>query len=320
MNKIELIIEHNGLNYQPVVEEPISWETERQGVPGKLTFSVQKDAGLNFQEGDHLMLYVNKEKVFYGFIFTKKRNKDGLISVTAYDQLRYLKNKDVIKYKEITASALIQKLAKIFGMEVGEIEDTKYVIADRLEQDKTLFDIIKNALNETQQAKKELYVLYDDCRKLTLKNIKDMKLDILINQNTAEDFDYASSIDSKTYNRIKLFYESEKTGDLKIHPQEDAASIKRWGVLQHTEKVDNPQNAEEKAKNLLSMYNRKTRNLSVSKAFGDIRVRGGSLLSVSLDLGDVVANTYMIVEKVKHTISADVHQMDLSLIGGDFSA
>lgn len=320
MNNIELMIEHGDLIYQPVVEEPVCWETERQGVPGKLTFSLQKDAGLNFQEGDHLFLRVNEKQVFYGFVFTKKRNKDGLISVTAYDQLRYFKNKDVVKYKGMTVSELIQKLAKIFFLRTGEIADTKYVIADRLEQDKTLFDIIKNALAETLQAKKELYVLYDDYGKLTLKNIQDMKLNLLINQNTAEDFDYCSSIDSNTYNQIKLIYESQKGGGIKTYPGRDISSIKRWGVLQHTEKVDNPQNAEEKAKNLLSMYNRKTRTLSISKAFGDIRVRGGSLLPVSLDLGDVVANTYMIVEKVKHTISADMHQMDLSLAGGDFSA
>jgi len=320
LNNIELIIEHNGLNYQPIVEEPISWETERQGVPGKLTFSVQKDAGLNFQEGDHLILYVNKEKVFYGFIFTKKRNKDGLISVTAYDQLRYLKNKDTIQYENETASGLIQRIAKDFNLQTGEIEDTGYVISERLEDNKTLFDMVKNALEDTLKVRKKMYVLYDDFGKLTLRDIEKMKLDVFINQQSAEDFDYSSSIDSNTYNQIKLVYNNQDTGKREIYEVKDSSAMNRWGVLQYFESLQNPENGKAKAEGLLPLYNRKSRTLSVSKAFGDIRVRGGFSLPVSLDLGDVVANTYMIVEKVKHTISSDLHQMDLSLIGGDFSA
>jgi hypothetical protein len=157
-----------------------------------------------------------------------------------------------------------------------------------------------------------------------LKNIESMKLDLLINQETAENFDYSSSIDSNTYNRIRLAYDDEKKGRQFLQIPEltstDLGTIRKWGVLQYFEMLQNSQNVKAKAEGLLSLYNRKTRSLTVSKAFGDIRVRGGSSLPVTLDLGDVVAKQYMIVEKVKHTISSDTHFMDLTLIGGDFSA
>ncbi len=263
---------------------------------------------------------IDGKDIFFGFIFTKKRNKDGLISVTAYDQLRYLKNKDTIQYDNKTASGLIRSIAGDFRLALGEIEDTGYVIPKRLEDNKTLFDMIKNALEETLKVRKKIYVLYDDFGKLTLKNIEKMKLDVSINQQSAEDFDYSSSIDSNTYNKIKLVYPNQDTGKREPYEAKDPSSMNRWGVLQYFENLENPENGQAKADGLLPLYNRKTRTLSVSKAFGDIRVRGGTSLPVSLDLGDVVANTYMIVEKVKHTISSDLHQMDLSLIGGDFSA
>ena len=53
------------------------------------------------------------------------------------------------------------------------------------------------------------YCLYDDFGKLTLKNIESMKLDLLVDSETAENYDYTSSIDSNTYNKVKLFYDNK---------------------------------------------------------------------------------------------------------------
>ena len=55
--------------------------------------------------------------------------------------------------------------------------------------------------------------------------------------------------------------------------------------------------------------------MKVTGAFGDISVRGGTLIPVKLYLGDVTVNNYMLVEKVKHIFSDDHHTMDLTLDG-----
>ena len=65
---------------------------------------------------------VNGKNVFYGFVFIKKRDKDGIISVTAYDQLRYLKNKDTYVYTNKTAGEFIQMVASDFNMQTGTIQ------------------------------------------------------------------------------------------------------------------------------------------------------------------------------------------------------
>ncbi len=316
----KLIIQNGKTLYAPLVEEGITWETARKGVPGKLEFSVVKDNVISFQEGNLVLMQVDDKDVFYGYVFTKRRNKDGTIKVTAYDQLRYLKNKDTYNYENLTAGGLVKKIAEDFRLKTGVIENTAYVIKSRLEDNKTLFDMIQTALDLTLQNTKKMYVLYDDFGKLTLRNIEALKLPLLINKNTAEDFDYTSSIDGETYNKIKLSYNNEKANTRDIYLVEDSNRVEAWGVLQYYESIDEKTNGKAKAEALLSLYNQKTRNLSVSGAFGDIRVRGGSIIAVDLALGDINLKSYMMVESVKHTFSGNQHTMDLTLRGGEFIA
>ena len=316
----ELLIQHGDTIYQPIVSGDVQWQTERKGKAGTLTFKVVKDDTLNFSEGDAVRLKVDGKKVFYGFVFQKKRDKEGIITVTAYDQLRYLKNKDTYVYSNKTASEVIKMLAKDFNLQCGTLESTKYKIESRTEDNQTLFDIIQNALDLTLQNKKELYVLYDDFGKITLKNISNMKLDILIDEETGENFDYTSSIDGETYNKIKLVYENEDSGKREIYIAKDSSHINEWGVLQYFETIDENTNGKAKADALLKLYNQKTRQLTIKGAFGDVRVRAGTLVAVSLNLGDVVANSYLLVEQAKHTFSESNYTMDLTLIGGEFIA
>lgn len=305
---------------QPSVEEGIVWETSRKGVPGKLSFKVVQDQALEFEEGNAVRMKKNGKNIFYGFVFTKKRDKKGHISVIAYDQLRRLKNKDTYVYTNKTASEFIKMVASDLRMNVGSIEDTSFKIASRVEDNKTIFDMFQNALDLTLDNKKEMYVLYDNFGKLTLRDIEKMKLDVLIDEETAEDFDYTTSIDSNTYNKIKLSYENEKTGKREIYIAQDSNNINNWGVLQYFETIQEATNGKLKANTLLDMYNRKTRNLSIKNALGNIYVRGGNMLVVRLNLDDIKVMNYMIVENVKHTFKENEHFMDLQLIGGDFVA
>ena len=56
-----------------------------------------------------------------------------------------------------------------------------------------------------------MYVLYDDVGKLTLRNVEDMKLNVMIDDETAQDYDFTVSIDKDTYNQIKLFRANDDT-------------------------------------------------------------------------------------------------------------
>ena len=145
----ELLIQNGNKVFIPVVQEDIQWTTERKGNPGKLTFKVHLDDVLDITEGNAVRLKWNGANIFYGFIFSKKMDKERIITVTAYDQLRYLKNKDTYVYENKTAAELIRMIADDFGMQTGSLEDTEFRIASRVEDNVTLFDMIQNALDLT---------------------------------------------------------------------------------------------------------------------------------------------------------------------------
>lgn len=293
---------------------------------GKLTFKVLDDGRIHFEEGNAVRMSVDGQNVFYGFVFDLERSKDKFISVTCYDQLRYLKNKDTYVYRNKTAGDVVRMMADDFSLRVGDIENTGYVIPSRVEDNAALFDIVQNALDLTMTATGQLYVLYDDFGKIALKNINHMRvMDIygnvlVIHMDTAGDYQYSSSISSNTYNKIKLIYENNEAGSREVFIAKDTGNINKWGVLQYFDTIDKNVNGAAKADALLSLYNKKTKTLQVKDCLGDVRVRAGSMLIVCLDLGDIQLKNWMIVEKVKHKFKNKEHLMDLNLIGNHFSA
>lgn len=316
----ELLIQNGKKVFIPVVQEDIQWTTEREGTPGKLTFKVLLDDTLDITEGNAVRLKWNDTNIFYGFIFSKKMDKEKVITVTAYDQLRYLKNKDTYVYTNKTASEVIQMICKDFNLKTGSIENTKYKIASMVEDNQTLFDIIQNALDETLQNQKNLYVMYDDFGKIALKGLDNMRLNLLIDEETGQNFDYTSSIDEQTYNKVKLVYDNDDTGQRDVYISQDSSNINNWGVLQYYDTLSEGENGQAKVDALLKLYNAKTRKLTIKSALGDTRVRAGSLVIVIMDLGDVKLKNLMLVEKCIHTFKLDEHTMELKLRGGEFVA
>ncbi len=317
---VELLIQNGNKVYAPIVQEGITWETERKGSPGKLTFTVVKDQNISFTEGNPVRLTVDGVNLFYGFIFTKKRDKEQNITVTAYDQLRYLKNKDTYVYTNKTASDFIKMVANDYNLNLGTIENTSYIIASRVEDNTTLIDMVQNALDLELTNKKTMYVLYDDFGKLTLKALERMKLGVVIDEETGENFDYTSTIDSQTYNKIKLVYENEKTGKREVYIAQDSNNINNWGILQYYDTLQEGENGQAKVNALLSLYNAKTRNLKITNALGNLKVRAGSMVVVNLNLGDVLVQNFMLVERCKHTFNESEHKMEITLKGGEFIA
>lgn len=315
----ELIIQNGKTMYSPAVTEGIEWSTERSGSPGQLTFKVLEDKELNITEGNAVRFKYKGNNVFYGFIFTRKTDQEGVMSVTAYDQLRYLKNKDTYVYADKTLTQVVKRIISDFSLKKGTLENTKYKIPSRVEDNQTLFDIIANAQDLTMMNRGKMYVLFDDFGKIALKNINKMKVNIVIDVETGQKYDYTSSIDSDTYNMIKLYYDNESTGRREVYIAKSTKNINAWGMLQYYEKLEAGENGKVKADTLLNLYNAKKKNLSIKKAIGDPRVRAGSMVIVSMTIDHTKILQYMLVEKCKHEYKDNEHWMDLTLRGGEFS-
>lgn len=310
---IKIYIMRNETVFQVNAIENVNLSLYKSGVAGCLKFDLLGD-DIEFTEGDAVKFVVDDTDLFLGFIFSLNYSKNKVISITAYDQLRYFKNKDTYLYSNKTASELLCEIAQDFNCNVGEIEDTGYIIPYRIEDNNTLFDIVQTGLDLTFENTNQQYILYDDCGKLSLKNIFNMLVNIVICEDTIEDYVMTSTIDKDSFNKIKLIYENNKTGARDIYTLTGAYS--QWGVLQYVDYLKEGENGVQKAIAMHKIYCKKTKTLTILNALGDVRVRGGSLLIV--DMPTINQLKLMMVKSVTHTFKNNEHFMKLSLIGGEF--
>ena len=227
----ELLIQHDSTAYMPPVKEEVKVTTERQISPGVLEFSFV-DTGINIGNGDPVRFKdADGKEVFYGFIFRMKRDRSNIVTITAYDQIRYLKNKDTLVYENKTADGVVALIGEKYGFNIGTLANTVWVIASRVEDNVSLLDMISNALDQTLQNTGDLYILHDDFGKLNLSFLGDMYVPIMIDAETGQNYDYESSIDENTYNRIKLVYDNEDAGKREVYIAQDSSNINRWGIF-----------------------------------------------------------------------------------------
>lgn len=308
---------NNGVEVvSPLIVGEITWETLLKGAPGKLTFKVLPDEKLNFQEGNGVTLQVGEKKLFKGYVFTKSRDKENIISVTAYDQLRYLKNKDRLAYENLKTNDLINLIAQKFNLKTGDLDNTEYPIS-RIESNTSLFDMIQTSLDITLQNKRKYYVMFDDYGKICLKNIETMRMDAYLDRNNIQNYDYCSSIDSSTYTQVKLMREDKDSGGRDFYIVQDTDLIKQWGLLQYFEKVDGNTDPIAKANALMELHKNKERTLNLKGVLGDVAIRAGNSLMISINgLGDIDLHNNMILTRVRHVFKNEEHRMDLQVKGG----
>ena len=315
----ELLIENNVI-YAPVIKGEITLEINKSGSPSKLKFTVIKDEIIDFREGSPVRLKVKGKIIFFGYVFTKTRRDEKFINVTAYDQLRYLKNKDSYIYENKKYSELLTMIANDYNLRLGNIADTGYVIERRVEEG-TLFDILANAAELTFKATGKRFVLFDDEGKITLRAAEDMKTDICIDETQMQGYEYSTSIDKNVYDRIKLSRDNDETGEREFYVFNGAENMENWGLLQYYERLGNKdEDINLKGKTLLEKYNLLYRSLWLKNVFGDISVRGGSVVYVKMNPGDIVLSAEMTVESVIHRFKDNYHFMDMQLSGrgGEF--
>ena len=210
-------------------------------VPSKMTFKVPKDLNLNFDEGDTVKFTLNGGAVFFGFIFEKQRDGKNTISVTCYDQLRYLKNKDCYVIGAMTATEFIKMVAEDFGLKCGYMDNTVWKTPDKPKtvfKDKSLQEMICQLLDKTVifTPNHAFYHLFDDNGELRLASFESMKTDIYIDDECMEDVKYTTSIDKDTYNYVKIIRTVPNGASSKLENTfiaKDDKNIAKWGRLQY---------------------------------------------------------------------------------------
>lgn len=317
---IEVIIDNKNGNMWDISEivTGIQWKTSRFGGAGSLDFTLVKNAiyqakAFTYHNGDIVKVKKDGKNVFYGYIFSIDGGKDEDVKIKAYDQLRYLQANDTYKFVGQTAGAIIKRIASDFKLKTGTIADTKYKIT-MLEDNKKLLDIIYKALDLTIINTGSNYVFYDDFGSLTLKNVKDMLVDFYIGEGSLlTNYSIKTSIDSDTYNQIVLYKDNEETKKREKFVAKDSANIKKWGVLQLYQSVDQNMNTAQINKlldTLAKIKNRESKTLKI-EALGDLRIRAGSYVRILIS--EYGINQPFLVDSCTHSFDGADHTMTLEM-------
>ncbi|MDR6883798.1 hypothetical protein [Bacillus sp. 3255] len=324
---LQVIIDNKDGNMWDLPVSDLTFKTNRVGKAASVEFTfidggVYQDIVFQCNTGDVVRVTLDDKPVFYGYVFTVDSGRDEAVKVTAYDQVRYLMGSDTYVFKNTSATDIIKKIASDTGLKCGTLADTSYKIPRTVEDGSKLLDIIVNALSDTTRSTGHSYVFFDNFGELTLTDIKDWKIDLSIGDlSLAYDYKLSRSIDSDTYNRIKIVQDikSDEKGQTSkvigrnVYIEQDSETIAKWGRLQLYQKVDDKLNAaqvDEIKKTLLELKNRETRTFSL-EAIGDIRVRAGC--SVSINIADLSINNYFLVDECTHKFEGNDHKMTLEL-------
>lgn len=320
--QIQLLVDDKKGNVFDISElvSEITWKTKRKGKPSSLDIKLIKDKTISINNGDVVSFKVDNNKVFYGYVFDNGGSKDPEIKLTAYDQIRYLLFNDTYVFKNKKASQIISQIAKDVSLRVGTIEDTAYVIPQILEDDKKLLDIIYSSLDKTLMSTKQTYVLYDDFGYLTLRNINNIKQPVVISDdNNLGDYDWKNSIDSDTYNRVKIVRDNKETKGRDVYIAQDNKNIAKWGRLQYYHKVDEKMNKaqiQELVNSTLQLKNKEKKTLKLKDVIStdisaDLKLRAGS--GVYVDIKEKGIKQYYLIEEATHKFEKGNLIMDFDL-------
>lgn len=298
--------------------EQATWTTNRTGSPGKFEFTLLKAGDIAFFEGDTVRFSVDGQLQFFGWVFTKSKDRWGVIDVTCYDRLRYFKANASYAFYGQTAGQIIQQIAGDLQVDVGQIDDTGYAIPSLIEQDQSCLDTVGDAVQQTLLNTGKIYVFYDDGNGVALQESGNMISDVVIGEKSLlTDYTYKTDIDEQTYNYVKLVKQNKETGRADVYVAEDSANIAQWGLLQLYQTVDgdvNEAKIKAQAQATLQYYNQRMRTLSVS-SLGVPGLRAGQMVLMKVPgLGDINLDQYVLLEKVTHTWKNDVHTMDFDTL------
>lgn len=320
--QIELLVDNKDENIYDISEliSEVAWKTKRKDKPSSLDIKFIKDSVVNINNGDVISFKADNNPIFYGYIFENSGSKEPNIKLTAYDQLRYLLYNDTYVFTNKKANGIVTEIANDIGLRLGPIEDTGYLIPSLLEDDKKLLDIMYSALEKTLMSTGQTYTLYDDYGSLCLRNINNLRQDIVISDDSnLGDYDYKNSIDSETYNRIKLVRDNKESKGRDVYISQDSNNIAKWGRLQYYKKIDEKMNKaqiEEMLNATLKLKNKENRTLKLKDVVStdiarDLKLRAGS--GVYVEIAEKKISQYYLIEEATHKFSKGNLIMDFDL-------
>lgn len=297
------------------VTESVSISTTLEPQPGKLSLTVVSE-NVEYSLGSIIQVMLNDKGIFWGYIFDVSFKHNSSINIIAYDQTRYLRNEDTIVLEAMSLDVLFRKICKDTGLPAGDIDKSSYVSPAIVHDGKSYWDMLSHALDLTYAYDKEPFIIRDNYGKIELKNLKNLHSGVVLDDEAIiQTYDYSTSIDKETYNRVVIVSDNDKKSNRSRVVEEDKEAVKRWGRLQTLRTTSNRDKAaiKRQAEALLTIHARPTHTLSLD-CIGDFRVCAGNLVTVKLGVLEITeGEKTFIVKGCTHSLSNSQHTMKVDL-------
>lgn len=274
--------------------------------------------GLILNNGDIIRITGDtpEEGIFFGMIRKTGGNKSKIASVKAYDQLFTAKSKDIVVLENGTLRTLVLQMGTKLSLKMGTVEEPGFILKTIASADKTWLDLTNQAISDTLigSPERDMYCLRDEFGSVCLWNMRNLQLPLVLGDDSlCTDYEWEKSIADDYYNRVKVLWKDENSGKMDMRIAADQDAINRFGFLQYLETaqgIDSAEKAQERANNLLKLYNHETETLKFD-CLGDLRVRAGNSIFGSIE--DIGLNRRLIVKKVTHSF-LPVHTMNVEVM------
>jgi hypothetical protein len=287
-----------------------------EGNAGKLTVLLQKDPRnlLKIANGSIISFIADRVGIFFGYVFTIGTDATQTYKITAYDQLRYLKNEEVYVTQNMSASYIFEKICMDNQLRYQVKVPSNYIPSAYLHDKKTLYEIINRGRKLANIYENKQYYVTDEFGTLTWSELSYEKTNLIIGeQSLLTSYQYEKSIDSDTYNQIKIYRDNSTTGKRDVWIAKDSNNIKRWGKLQLLEKADENDTStmiQETIQNYLKVKNRETQTLKLN-ALGVNELTAGKGFKFILDRENISQDMWIISST--HNYNKDTHTMELEV-------
>lgn len=309
MSKIQLILSKDKEQYditELIVD--VKWGGKKGSAPRTLQFNLLNDkkfqrAGIDIEKGQACIFKYDGSEVFRGIILKQDESSSAKkATYKAYDLGIYLSNnKGTFSYNNKRADQIFRSICSLYGIPVGTVANTGYIIGEHIQPNKKAWDCLLSALSKTFKHKGKRYYIRAEKGKLSLLKRSDDVVDFIIETGV----NIHSYKKTKSYEKIITRVVCYNDDNRLVASAKKDSLEKKIGIFQDVVSYDDEKSTAQLKKLCQSTLNEKSKvvhtlNLTVR---GNVNFLSGRCVNVIIEPLGVSRKYY--IDSDNHTFKHD---------------